>query len=106
MHDADIIAWATPIYYYEMSGQMKTMMDRGNPLYGSDYHFTDIYMLSSAAEDEPSVPQRALAGLQGWIDCFERAHLAGSVFAGGVEMPVDITGHNALSKAYEMGKSV
>lgn len=106
MHDADIIAWATPIYYYEMSGQMKTMIDRGNPLYGSDYHFTDIYMLSSAAEDEPSVPQRALAGLQGWIDCFERAHLAGSVFAGGVEMPGDITGHDALTEVYEMGKSV
>lgn len=50
MHDADVIVWATPIYYYEMCGQMKTMIDRGNPLYDSDYRFTDIYMLSSAAE--------------------------------------------------------
>lgn len=25
---ADVIVWATPIYYYEMSGQMKVMIDR------------------------------------------------------------------------------
>jgi len=106
MHDADVIVWATPIYYYEMSGQMKTMIDRANPLYGSDYRFTDVYLLSSAAEDEAYVPQRALSGLQGWIDCFERSHLAGSVFAGGVTAPGEIAGHKALGQAYEMGKSV
>lgn len=106
MHDADVIVWATPIYYYEMSGQMKTMIDRGNPLYGTDYKFTDIYMLTSAAEEEPHVPQRAISGLQGWIDCFERASLKGSVFAGGVNMPGDIKDHKALTEAYEMGKSI
>lgn len=25
---ADVVVWATPIYYYEMSGQMKTLIDR------------------------------------------------------------------------------
>ena len=25
VHHADVVCWATPIYYYEMSGQMKTM---------------------------------------------------------------------------------
>ena len=27
---ADVICWATPIYYYEMSGQMKTLIERLN----------------------------------------------------------------------------
>ena len=62
---------------------MKTMIDRANSLYDSDYKFTDIYMLTTAAEDEPEVPNRAIGGLTGWIDCFDRAHLSGSVFAGG-----------------------
>ncbi len=106
MHDADVICWATPIYYYEMSGQMKTLIDRGNPLYRSDYHFRDIYMLSAAAEDEPEVPERAVAGLTGWIDCFENAQLKGTVFAGGVTSMGEIEGHPALQKAYEMGKKV
>ena len=106
MHDADVIAFATPIYYYEMCGQMKTLLDRANPLYDSDYHFTDIYMLSSAAEDEAHVPERAVSGLEGWIACFERARLAGSVFAGGVTAPGEIAGHPALQTAYEMGKGI
>ncbi|MCQ4799301.1 flavodoxin family protein, partial [Eggerthella lenta] len=63
MYEAEVIAFATPIYYYEMSGQMKTMIDRANSLYDSDYKFTDIYMLTTAAEDEPEVPNRAIGGL-------------------------------------------
>ena len=106
MHDADIIAFATPIYYYEMSGQMKTLLDRANALYSSDYHFCDIYMLTSAAEDEEYVPVKAVSGLEGWIDCFEHARLAGSVFAGGVDKPGEISSHKALSEAYEMGRSI
>ena len=36
---ADVVAWATPIYYYEMSGQMKTLIDRMNAMYPLDYQF-------------------------------------------------------------------
>ncbi len=106
MHNADVIAFATPIYYYEMCGQMKTLLDRANPLYPSDYKFRNIYLLTTAAEDEPQVPQRAISGLTGWIDCFERARLAGTVFAGGVNDMGEIEGHKALSEAYELGKTV
>ena len=66
--NADVVCWATPIYYYEMSGQMKTLIDRMNALYSLDYKFRDVYMLTTAAEDEPEVPKRAEAGLTGWID--------------------------------------
>lgn len=106
MHDADVIAFASPIYYYEMSGQLKTLLDRANPLYPSDYRFRDIYMLTSAAEDEPTTPERAVSGLTGWIDCFEKARLAGSVFAGGVNESGEVTGHPALTEAYTIGKSI
>ncbi len=106
MHNADVIAFATPIYYYEMCGQMKTLLDRANPLYPSDYKFRNFYLLTTAAEDEPQVPQRAVSGLTGWIDCFERARLAGTVFAGGVNDMGEIEGHKALSEAYELGKTV
>ena len=43
--NADTLVFATPIYYYEMSGQMKTLLDRLNPLYPSDYKFRNVYML-------------------------------------------------------------
>lgn len=106
MLTADVIVFATPIYYYEMCGQMKTLLDRANPLYSSNYKFRDIYMLSTAAEDEEYVPERAVSGLEGWIECFEKARLAGTIFAGGVNNIGEIDGHQALETAYEMGKSV
>ncbi len=106
MRGADGIVFATPIYYYEMSGQMKTMLDRANSLYGSDYAFRDIYLLSAAAEEGAGVDSRALSGLEGWIACFERARLSGTVFAGGVNEEGEIKDHPALQEAYEMGKMV
>lgn len=106
MLNADILVFATPIYYYGMSGQMKTMLDRANPLYSADYRFRDIYLLTAAAEEDEHTPDGAVVGLQGWIDCFEKARLAGTVFAGGVTSVGEIQGHPALKQAYEMGKQM
>lgn len=106
MKNADIIAFATPIYYYEMSGQMKTLLDRANPLYPSDYKFRDIYFLASAAEEEEDTMDKAVSGLEGWIDCFEKAKLKGIVKALGVTNEGDINHHSSLSRAYEMGKNI
>lgn len=103
---ADAVAWATPIYYYEMSGQMKTLIDRMNSLYPKDYQFRDVYLMTAAAEEEETTPERAIAGLQGWVDCFDKASFRGSVFCGGVNDPGDIAGHEKLKAAYEMGKNV
>lgn len=106
MRCADVIAFASPIYYYEMAGQMKTLLDRANSLYSSDYKFRDIYFMSTAAEDEAGVDERAIHGLEGWIACYEKCHLAGTVFAGGVDGMGEIAGHAALDQAYEMGTNV
>ena len=103
---ADVVCWATPIYYYEMSGQMKTLIDRMNAMYPKDYRFRDIYLLTTATEDEEFTPTRAESGLQGLIDCFEKASLKTHLFCGGVTAPRDITGNAKLEKAYELGKGV
>ena len=104
--NADVVCWATPIYYYEMSGQMKTLIDRMNAMYSKDYHFRDIYLLTTAAEEEEDTPKRAEGGLTGWIDCFTKASLKGHVFCGGVSDARNIEGNNKFQEAYEMGKRV
>ena len=104
--EADVVVWATPIYYYERSGQMKTLIDRMNAMYPKDYHFRDVYLLTTAAEDEEFVPKRAETGLTGWIDCYPQSRLAGTLFCGGVSMPRDIDGNGKLQEAYELGKNI
>ena len=106
MLTAEVIVFATPIYYYEMSGQMKTMLDRGNPLYSSDYAFREIYLLATAADTDDSAMDGAAKGLEGWISCFEKARLAGMVFGGGADAIGTIQGNPALNEAYEIGKAV
>lgn len=102
---ADVIAFATPIYYYNMCGQMKTLLDRANPLFSADYQFRDVFLLAAAAEEDEHTVDGAVTGLQGWIDCFEKARFAGTVFAGGVTAVGEVRHHPALQKAYELGKN-
>ena len=105
--NADTIVFATPIYYYEMSGQMKTLLDRMNPLYTSDYKFRRVYMLSTAIEDKETTPSKAVTGLQGWVDCFEKAELAGYLFCGGIGDAGEAAGKETeLEEAYEFGRGM
>lgn len=105
--NADTLVFVTPIYYYEMAGQMKTLLDRLNPLYSSDYKFRNVYMLSTAAEDEEYTPEKAVNGLQGWVDCFEEATLVDTLFCGGINDPAEASGkEEELNEAYEFGKAL
>lgn len=107
MRDADALVFATPIYYYEMSGQMKTMLDRANPLFPFPYQFRQVYLLAAAADTDESAMDGAVKGLQGWIDCFEKASLAGVIRGVGAEGVTDIKAMpEMLQAAYEMGKAV
>ena len=103
---AEVICWATPIYYYEMSGQMKTLIDRMNGMYEQDYKFRDVYMLSTAAEDEADTSTRAEAGMKGWVDCYPKSRMAGTLFCGGVNEAREIVGNSKLPKAFELGENV
>lgn len=105
--NADTLVFVTPIYYYEMSGQMKTLLDRMNPLYTTDYRFRKVYMLAVATEDEDYVPEKAVSGLQGWVDCFKKVELAGSLFCGGISDPGEAAGKDVeLDEAYQFGKAL
>lgn len=107
VEQAEIVVFATPIYYYEMSGQMKTLIDRMNCLYASDYQFRKVYMIATAAEDGDFIFGKAYNGLQGWVDCFEKAELCGLVCGGGINEPKEAkTCADVMRKAYELGKNL
>lgn len=104
--NADVVVFASPVYYYSVSGLLKTFLDRCNPLYPSEYRFRDVYFLATAAESEDSAMEGPVKAVQGWVDCFEKARLTGTVFGGGVDAPGSIEGHKALEKARAMGGQV
>ena len=107
MRRADVLVFATPIYFYEMSGQLKTLLDRTNPLFPAEYAFRDIYLLAAAADGDGSAMDGAVKGLEGWISCFDRAKLSGVVRGAGVDSPGAIQMYpSLLEQAAQMGRSV
>lgn len=104
---AEAIVYATPIYYYGISGQMKTLMDRLNPLYSAEYSFTDIYLIATAADDSSTTFEKAYTALQGWVDCFDKAHIKGGVTAGGIDDANTATYHkDAMTRSFELGRNL
>ena len=107
MLSADVLVFATPIYFYEMSGQMKTLLDRSNPLFPEDYAFREIYLLAASADENRDSMDGAVKGLQGWIDCFERAKLAGVLRGTGLDaVGAAKNAPLVLKAAYDMGKTL
>ena len=107
VQNADVLIFTTPIYYYEMSGQLKTFLDRCNPLYGQDNKFKDVYLITSSYDDAKNASDIAANGLGGWVACFEQSRLAGVLAGGGLNEPKDATANeDLLHKAYELGKNV
>lgn len=104
---ADTVVFATPIYYYELSGQLKTLLDRLNPLYPQNYNFRDIYLLTTSAEDGDEVVETAVGGIKGWIACFEKARFAGIFTGGGINASGEAAKReNLLKSACEFGHSL
>ena len=74
--------------------------------YALEYKFRDVYLLTTAADDDEHTPKRAENGLGGWIECFPESRLAGTLFCGGVNAPGEIEGNVKLQEAFEMGRQV
>ena len=74
---------------------MKTLLDRLNPLYSTDYSFRDIYMIATAAENAEGAFEKTYNGLQGWVG------------GGGIDAANTAADHvDAMKKAYELGKKL
>lgn len=105
MLQADVIAFATPVYFYAMSAQMKTLLDRCCGLY-TEMKNKDFYLLATAAEDDPEIMNRIAESFQGFFDCLENPTVKGHLFCGDVWHAGEIAGRPELKTAYDAGISI
>ena len=107
MRGSDVIVWATPVYYYSVSGQMKTLIDRANPLYGAEYRIKDVYLLlASEDRDADHASEGAVKCLQGWIECLPGVRLAKVICAAGAAEPGAAMECAAFQQSYMAGKEI
>ena len=102
---ADIIIMATPVYFYTMSAQMKTLIDRCCGRY-TEINNKDFYFIVTAADDNQSNMERTIDTFQCFLDCLEDATIKGVVYGLGVWQKGEINNNPAMLKAYKMGLEI
>lgn len=102
---ADVIVLASPIYFYTMCGQLKTMIDRCCPRY-TELKNKSFYYLLSAADPMPSAMEKAVVEFQGFLECLDDPTECGIISAVGVWHKQDIQGKAFLQEAFEMGSKI
>lgn len=105
MLEADVIVMATPVYFYAMSAQMKTLIDRCCGPY-TEMRDKEFYFIATAAEDNPGIMGRIVENFKGFLDCLENPVIKGTLFCGGVWHVGEINGRKELQDAYLLGKNV
>lgn len=107
IRQCDVLVFATPIYFYSVSGQMKVFLDRTVQLYGSTYSYKDIYLIATSESGLNSAMNGAIKTLEGWIACMPNTNLKGVVYGTGALEPKSIkNNNNAIIQAKEMGKNI
>lgn len=103
---ADVIVLATPVYFYTMDGQMKTLIDRTVPRY-TEITDKDFYFIMTAADTDKASLTRTVEAFRGFTeDCLDGAREAGILYGVGAWKVGEIKNTPAYDEAYQMGKSI
>ncbi len=79
---ADVIVMATPVYFYSMNGQMKTLIDRTYPRY-TEITNKEIYIIVTAAVRSKQALKTIIEGFRGFISLLSRAEEKGIIYGTG-----------------------
>lgn len=103
--ETDVIVLATPVYYYSVCAQLKTMIDRTLPIgaNGGRMKNKEFYFITTAA-DGASTMECTMNDLQGFVNCVPGSVVKGRVYGQAFGVG-EIKGNPAMKQAYEMGRS-
>lgn len=105
MLEADVIVLASPIYFYSMTAQMKTLIDRTYAFF-SELKGKTFYFLTTCGAPDTAFTETMLASLRGFTCCVPEAKEGGVVLGVGAMEAGEIRTSAAMQQAYEMGKNV
>ena len=102
---ADVIVMATPVYFYTMSAQMKTLIDRTCSRY-TEIKNKEFYFIVAAADSSKRAMEPTLEGFRAFTSCLSRAKEKDIIYGIGAWNIGDIQGKPAMKEAYESGKAI
>ena len=99
---ADVIVLATPVYFYAMDGQLKTLIDRTLPRY-VEIRDKDFYFIATAAAGAKAM-ERTMDGMAGFTDCLPGAKVKAKIYGSGVYQKGEVKDAPAYVTAYKAGR--
>ena len=105
MMAADVIVLATPVYFYSMCAQLKTLIDRSVAVYPNLTGKTFYYLITMAETDPQTLPGTVEA-LRGFLACYEGSVEAGMIVGLGAYKKGEIQALPAWDEAYQTGRKV
>lgn len=105
MSDANVIVLASPVYFYSVDAQLKTVIDRTVARW-TEVRDKEFYFIVTCADEERASQERTIECFRGYADCVEGAKEMGIIYGTGVYEKGKIKDTPAFQEAYVMGKSV
>ncbi|MBE5751810.1 MAG: NAD(P)H-dependent oxidoreductase [Clostridiales bacterium] len=105
MIDADVLVLASPVYFYSVAAQLKTVIDRTVARW-LEVKNKEFYYIVTAADEELASAETTVACFRGYADCVESAKEMGVIYGMGAYETGEIKTKKAMLEAYEMGKGV
>lgn len=100
--DADVLVLATPVYFYSVSAQLKAVIDRTFARW-EDVRDKELYYIMTAADDDKTATDSALASLRGYGRCVVGAKEMGIIHGIGLYQKGEVKDTAYMQEAYEMG---
>lgn len=103
---ADVIVFATPVYFYSMSGQLKVFIDRLVPVY-TQIH-ADIYIIATQWDPDREIMENTINSIRGCTrDCFENCVERGVLYGVNLNDVGEAKQNKVyMSRAFAMGSNV
>ena len=101
----DVIVMATPVYFYTMCAQMKTLIDRTCSRY-TEIKNKEFYFILTAADNSKKAMERTIEGFRAFTSCLTGPEEKGIIYGTGAWNIGEIKGKPAMKEAYNLGKKV
>lgn len=105
MVDADVIVLASPVYFMNIDGQMKALIDRTFSRF-MEIKDKEFFYITACADPLESTAMRAIDGFRGFVMCLPNPTERGMVMAIGMGRKGGVKGSQFMKQAYELGKKV
>ena len=103
--DSDVLVLASPVYFYSIDAQLKTLIDRTLARW-TEVKNKDFYYIVTCADEDNEAAGPTLACFRGYADCVEGSQEKGIIYGTGAYQLGEIKESPTFKEAYEMGRSI